>query len=82
MSFKAGFKLANLFGKNDCNHNSYRMYGEISMLALATLGNATQIGSFSYLSHHPRWSRKRQYCLSSVAGTDSFKKNFANVNEL
>ncbi len=47
------------------------------VLALATLGNATQIGSFLFMSLHPRWSRQassdcccgRRYCVT-----------FANVN--
>ncbi len=39
----------------------------VSLLYLATLGDATQIGSFLLLSCRPRWPRQVQLCLCHVS---------------
>jgi hypothetical protein len=43
------------------------------VLALATLGSATQTGSFVFVSHHPRRPRQGKSCVI-------FALNFANGN--
>ena len=43
--------------------------------ALATLGGATQIGSFLFMSCRPRWPRQVQSC---VADADVIALNFVN----
>ncbi len=51
------------------------------LLALATLGNATQIGLFLFVvSQHPRWLVAKASCLLSMAVTvaDVIAVNFAN----
>ncbi len=47
------------------------------VLALATLGGTTEIGSFLFLSHRPRWPRQVQ---SHVAVVGIIAINFANEN--
>jgi hypothetical protein len=57
--------------------NQRRPYTSIHMadtivLALATLGGTTQIGSFLFLTRHPSQPRQIQYWRLCVAVTDSF----------
>jgi hypothetical protein len=52
----------------------------IIILALATLGDSTQIGSFLFMSCRPRWPRKvRKVCIvCAISGIITL--NFPNVN--
>ncbi len=49
----------------------------MAVLALATLGDVTDIGSFLFC---PRWLRQVQVCLSLLRVTDIIALNFANGN--
>jgi hypothetical protein len=51
-----------------------------TVLALATLGNMTHIGSFILVFQCPRYLMQVQCCLSHVTVTCGFVKNFANVH--
>ena len=42
------------------------------VLALATLGSVTQIGSFLFVSHHPRWPRQGRKAISCHDIADIF----------
>ncbi len=50
------------------------------LLALATLGDATHIGLFLFVPHHPRRQRQEVSAKSQRRIADIFAKIFANVN--
>jgi hypothetical protein len=54
------------------------------VLAMATLADATQIGLFLFMSHHPRWPWQVEGWLALVAVIGIFVRNIelniANVN--
>ncbi len=48
----------------------------LTVLALATLGNATQIGLFLFMSCRPRWPRQVSDCRVSLSLSPALSRNF------